>query len=181
MADETPEGEKPAAAAKPPGPSKVVPAMIGLNIAATGFVVFKVLTMHPTVVVGGKPGAAGVAGAEGAKGSDAPEVVTATSAVKGPIVALDPFVANLNDPGLPKYIKLTLELEMANEAASKNLEKAKPVLRDQVLGYLSSIKAADTLGEPARQAIQDGSLKRMNDTLGPDHIRRMFFADFVVQ
>ena len=178
MADEKPEGDKPAAAAKAAGPSKVVPAMIGVNLAATGFVVFKVLTMHPGVAPSGK---AGAPGAEGAKPGEAPEVVTPTSAVKGPIVALDPFVANLNDPGLPKYIKLTLELEMANEAAAKNLEKAKPVLRDQVLGYLSSIKSADTLGEPARQAIHDGILKRMNDTLGPDQIRRMFFADFVVQ
>jgi flagellar protein FliL len=159
-----------AAKAKGGALGKIIPVLLVMNLGATGFIVFKTLTGSPAAAAAATPPA-----------EKKEEKASPTAAVKGPIATLDPFVANLDEPGPPRYIKMTLELELTSEEAMKTLEDSKQPVRDQVLGYLSGLKAADTLGEANKQKIRDGLLARVTAAVGKGQVRRMFFSEFVVQ
>jgi len=165
MSDSPPPADaaaKPAAAGTP----KALLLLLVLNLGASGFLVFKTVTTPPAAAATAEP----------------KKEEKAEGAVKGPVVPLDPFVVNLDEPGNPRYLKLTLQLEMSNEDAAKSLEEgAKQPIRDQVLGYLSGLKVADTLGEANKQKIRDGVLGRVGAAIGKDNVRRLFITDFVVQ
>jgi len=166
------DAKEPDQAAPPPSPprsggSKLVPLLLVLNLGATGFVVFKTLTAAPAE-----------AAASHEKAAPPP---TPTAEVTGPIAPVDPFVVNLDEPGAPRYLKLTIQLEMKDKDAVEVLDHAKQPVRDQVLGYLSNLKVADTLGEANKQKIRDGLLARIDKVVGKDRVRRMFFSEFVVQ
>lgn len=141
----------------------VVLAMLLLNLGATGFGVFTLVQMPH---------------ADAAK-VEAP--VSPTAEVTGPVVALEPFVVNLDEPGNPRYLKVTLQLEVADPKAAESFEKSKQVARDVVLRHLSGLTLKDTLGAQAKDTLRDGLMKDLGDVLGPGRIRRMFFQEFVVQ
>jgi flagellar FliL protein len=167
MSDEPP-ATKPAAgpSAKP---SKGVLGLLVLNLGGTGFVAFKLLTAQP---------------AEAAAPHPAP--TETGSEVTGPVVALDPFVVNLDEPGTPRYLKVTLELELVGghdgaAAGEQALVKSKQLIRDAILSHLSGLHVKDTLGAEAKDKIRTDLLAKLTKLLGPGKVRRMFFQDFVVQ
>jgi flagellar FliL protein len=163
MSDEPP----PTKPADPP-PAKSSKAMLGLlvlNLGATGFVVFKLLTAQP---------------AEAAVPAHPAAPKETTAEITGPIVGLEPFVVNLDEPGTSRYLKLTLQIEVAPKA-EEVLAKSKELVRDTVLSYLSGLHLKDTLGAEAKDKIRKDLLVRLGKLLGPDKLRRMFFQDFVVQ
>jgi flagellar FliL protein len=139
--------------------------MLVLNLGASGFGVFKLLHLPQ---------------AEAAK----PEVAVekpSTKEITGPVVPLDAFVVNLDEPGTSRYLKITLQLELVDAKAEETLEKSKQVIRDEVLRHLSGLKLADTLGAKAKDTLRDALMKIIEDVVGPNKIRRMFFQEFVVQ
>jgi flagellar protein FliL len=149
-----------------PSPAKPSKAMLGLlvvNIAATGFVAFKVLTTEP---------------AHAAAPATPTEHMSAE--VTGPVVALDPFVVNLDEPGTSRYLKITLEMELFPKGDSA-LSKSKQLVRDTILSHLSGLHLKDTLGAEAKDRLRQDLMTKLGKLLGPDKIRRMFFQDFVVQ
>jgi flagellar FliL protein len=144
-------------------PSKAILGLLVLNLAATGFGVFKLLTAEPAHA--------------------APAHVAHTdssSEVTGPVVALDPFLVNLDEPGTSRYLKITLELELFPHGDAA-LTKSKQLVRDTVLSYLSGLKLKDTLGAEAKEKIRGDLTTRLGKLIGAEKIRRMFFQDFVVQ
>jgi flagellar FliL protein len=163
MSDE-PEPIKPA---DPPAAAKPSKAMLGLmvlNLAGTGFVAFKLLTAHPAAAAAAAP--------------ERPAHPTAE--VAGPIVALDPFVVNLDEPGTSRYLKVTLQLELAPKAED-TLAKSKELVRDTILSHLSGLHIKDTLGAEAKDRLRTDLVAKIGKLVGPDKVRRMFFQDFVVQ
>jgi flagellar protein FliL len=164
MSDEAPPPLKPA---DPPAakPSKGVLGLLVLNLLVTALVAFKVVTAQPAN-----------AAAAHAPEHDAPP----TSEVTGPVVALDPFVVNLDEPGTSRYVKVTLEMEL-KPGAGDVIGKGKQLIRDAILSYLSGLKVKDTLGAEAKDKIREDLLDKLTKLLGPDKVRRLFFQDFVVQ
>lgn len=161
-----PEGAAPAAKEAGPKPktSKAVVLMLALNLGATGFGVFKLLNLPQ---------------AEAAK--PAP-VAEKTKEVTGPVVPLDPFVVNLDEPGTTsRYLKITLQLELVDHKDEELIEKSKQVIRDEVLRHLSGLKLKDTLGVQAKDTLRDQLMKEIEDIVGTGKVRRMFFQEFVVQ
>jgi flagellar protein FliL len=150
-------------------PSKGVLGLLVLNLGGTLFVVFKILTAPA---------------AEAA--TPHPHEEVSTSEVTGPVVGLDPFVVNLDEPGTPRYLKVTLEIELAGgakggEGGEGGLAKSKQLVRDAILSYLSGLHVKDTLGAEAKDKIRTDLLARLTKLLGPEKVRRLFFQDFVVQ
>jgi flagellar FliL protein len=159
--------EEPAKAAETPSAPKTSKAVLGLlvlNIAATGFVTFKIVTTPP---------------AAAATAHEAPPPPP-TAEVTGPVVALDPFVVNLDEPGTARYLKVTLQLELLHDAEA-SLTKSKELVRDAILGYLSGLHVKDTLGAEAKDKIRGELMARLEKLIGPNKVRRMFFQEFVVQ
>jgi flagellar FliL protein len=101
--------------------------------------------------------------------------------VVGPMVVLDPFVVNLDEPGAPRYLKVTVQMEMVNGAAVKVFEKNKTLIRDELLGYFSGLKVASTLGAENKTQIRDQLEHKVAELIGEDRVRRIVFAEFVVQ
>jgi flagellar FliL protein len=143
--------------------SKAVLGLLVLNLGATGFVVFKLLTAHPAEAAAAHAGPA----------------AALTSEVTGPVVALDPFVVNLDEPGTSRYLKVTLQLEVI-PGAEEALAKSKELIRDTILSYLSGLHVKDTLGAEAKDKIRQDLLAKVAKLMG-DKARRLFFQEFVVQ
>jgi flagellar protein FliL len=163
-----PEGAAPAAKESGPKPktSKAVVLMLALNLGATGFGVFKLLNL-PQAEAAAKPAAVSE---------------KTTKEVTGPVVPLDPFVVNLDEPGATsRYLKITLQLELVDHKDEELVEKSKQVIRDEVLRHLSGLKLKDTLGIQAKDTLRDQLMKVIEDIVGPGKVRRMFFQEFVVQ
>lgn len=162
MSDEA-EPVKPVEASAPK-PSKAMLALLVLNLAGTGLVAFKTMTAHPVAVA---PAAAHAA-------------THPTSEVSGPVIALDPFVVNLDEPGTSRYLKLTLQLELAPKA-EEALSKNKELVRDTILSHLSGLHLKDTLGAEAKEKLRQELVAKITKLVGPDKVRRIFFQDFMVQ
>ena len=157
---------KPAEATPAPRSSKAVLGLLVLNLGASGFAVFKLLTAHP---------------AQAAAPPVAHHVVEVSSTeITGPVVELPAFVVNLDEPGTSRYLKITLQLELF-PGADHALEKSKQLLRDTILSHLSGLHIKDTLGAEAKEKIRTDLVARLGKLLGPEKVRRMFFQDFVVQ
>jgi len=167
MSDSPEEAPAQPAAEKPkkPGTSPIVLALLVLNLGASGFGAFKIMT---------QPAAAAVAMAEHAE-EKSPKEIT------GPVVALEPFVVNLDEPGNARYLKMTAQLELVSEKDTEVIEKSKQVIRDEVLSYLSGLHVKDTLGATAKDTIRDALMKKLAAIVGEHRIRRMFFQEFMVQ
>jgi len=157
---------KPAEATPAPRSSKAVLGLLVLNLGASGFAVFKLLTAHP---------------AQAAAPPVAHHVVEVSSTeITGPVVELPAFVVNLDEPGTSRYLKITLQLELF-PGADHALEKSKQLLRDTILSHLSGLHIKDTLGAEAKERIRTDLMAKINKMIGNDKVRRMFFQDFVVQ
>ena len=144
-------------------PSKAMLGLLVLNLGATGFVAFKLLTAQP------------------AEAAAAPaHVAAATSEVVGPVIALEPFVVNLDEPGTSRYLKCSLRLEIAPKT-EEALNTSKELVRDVILSYLSGLHIKDTLGAEAKDKIRQDLITKITKLVGPEKVRRLFFADFVVQ
>jgi flagellar protein FliL len=159
---ETPE-------AKPPEKSgakssKLIPILLVLNLGASGFSTFKLAT------------------AKAAPAAVEHEETKPTSAeITGPVIALEPFVVNLDEPGQSRYVKVTLQLELVSKDDEHTLENSKQVVRDAILSHLSGLKLADTLGAAAKDKLRTELMTKTEAILGPHKVRRMFFQEFVVQ
>jgi flagellar FliL protein len=160
------EPVKPAASASPASKtSKVVLALLVLNLGASGFSTFKLVTTPA---------------AEAATPHQEEAAAPATNEVTGPVVELPPFVVNL-DEQQPRYLKVTLQLELVKEDVAAVLEKNKLVIRDAILSHLSGLKLADTLGSEAEDKLRLDLQKKTEEVIGEHTVRRVFFEEFVVQ
>lgn len=158
--------------AKPAGPepsgakpSKLVLLLLVLNLGASGFAVFRLLTASPAA----------------AAGSTHQPPPAPTAEVTGPTLALEPFVVNLDEPGSARYLRVKLQFELANGEAETAINKSMLLVRDVILGHLSGLKLADTLGAQAKEKVREDLLKKLEASFGPGKIRRMFFTEWVVQ
>lgn len=161
MSDAPPEKPPALPGAKP---SKIILILLALNLGASGFTTFKVVTAES---------------AHGEAEHKAPEPVGPE--VQGPVIALEPFVVNLDEPGQSRYVKITLQLELASPEAEHPLEKSKQLIRDMILSHLSGLKLGDCLGAAAKDKIRTELMTKVGSIVGPGKIRRMFFQEFVVQ
>ncbi len=164
MSDEPvkPAAAPPTAAAKT---SKVVLILLVLNLGASGFGTFKAVTAKPAH----------------APPHEEKHETNEKIEVTGPVVPLDQFVVNLDEPGQSRYLKVTFQLELVKPDAQPLIEKNKQVIRDAVLSYLSGLRLADTLGAAAKEKMRGDVMKKLEDIVGEHKVRRLFLQEFVVQ
>jgi flagellar FliL protein len=159
--------DTPAAEPKPAAPAgsktpKPILILLVLNLGVSGFATFKLATA-----------------AEAAPAKAAAE--PSPHEVAGPVIPLDPFVVNLDEPGTSRYLKVTLQLEVENAEVEAAIEKTKDLVRDDVLSYLSGLHVKDTLGVDGKDRIRKDLMAALDKDLGAGKVHRMFFKEFVVQ
>lgn len=165
MSDPAPKAPPSVAATRgTPGTSKVVVGLLLANLAVSGFL------LATTMGKGSKTAAVAQA-----KPVELPDQIT------GRVVPLDPFVVNLNEPGTSRYLKVQLQLELRDGAATKVFEKSKQLVREDVIRYLSGLRVADALGTENKDKIREALEMAMLDRLGENRVLRVIITDFVVQ
>lgn len=101
---------------------------------------------------------------------------------------LEPVVANLNEPGVTRYIRVSLTLQINSEVAQKKgiayLEEKKPVLTNWLTIYLAGLSLEEIRGDRNLKRIQSYICDAFNEKLFPDakpQIRRILFKEFAIQ
>ena len=98
-----------------------------------------------------------------------------------PIIALEPFVVNLNEPGSARYLKIVVSVSMASARAAEAFEQEKVAIRDELLSYLSDLSISDTQGASSKTTIKAQLAARIEDILGRGSTQRLFLKEFVIQ
>lgn len=102
---------------------------------------------------------------------------------------LEPVVANLDVPGVTRYVRATITLEISSaleqEKGEKLLEEKKPPLKDWLAIYLASLTLEDARGDRNLKRIKLQILDAFNEMLFPDarpQIKRILFNEgFTIQ
>ncbi len=101
---------------------------------------------------------------------------------------LDPAVANLDEPGVTRYVRVALTLEISNALEQREgtllLETKKPVLTNWLTIYLASLTLEDVRGNKNLRRIQTQLLDAFNEKLFPDSkpkIKHLLFKEFAIQ
>ncbi len=119
--------------------------------------------------------------AEGAAEHKAEAPAEAEAEVGGQLVTLDAFVVNLSDPMGRRYLKTTLDVEVANAAAAAELTAAMPKVKDTLLLLLSSKSFADISSMDKKIELKNDIVSRLNQIIGKNKVRNVYFTEFVVQ
>lgn len=99
----------------------------------------------------------------------------------GPLLAVDPIVANLSDETASRFVKVGLQLELVDEETRPVVEGSLVPIRNEILLHLSGLTSEDIAGSDNKQKIRGELLKKVQETLGTEDVRRIFFTEFVVQ
>lgn len=181
MAEAAADENTPVPAAAPALPIKVlIIVVVAALVAGLGgaFVVVKFLggsSKGTDSAEEHKPGGTAKAESHGETGKHG------AAATPGAMFDLDPFIVNLADAPEIRYLKLTVKLEVENEAVAAELSSRVPQLRDTVLVLLSS-KDSNTVRTPqGKFQLRDEITQRVNGLLPTPGVRSAYFTDFVVQ
>jgi flagellar FliL protein len=107
----------------------------------------------------------------------------------GAVVSMDTFIVNLADPGGNRYLRVTMDLELAGKPADKSagktagdeLAKRMPQIRDAILMILSTKRYVDISTPEGKTALREEILSAANGLLASSQISRIYFKEFVIQ
>lgn len=102
---------------------------------------------------------------------------------------LEPVVANLDVPGITRYVRAVITLEISAEMDKQKYtafldEEKKPVLTSWLTIYLASLTLEDIRGDRNLKRIQSQILDAFNEKLFPDarpQIKHVLFKEFAIQ
>ena len=100
----------------------------------------------------------------------------------------EPVVANLNDPGVMRYVRATLTFELSSAAqpdtTTKLFQEKTPILTNWLTIYLASLGLEDIRGDKNLKRIQAQILDAYNEELFPNQkprIVHILFREFAIQ
>jgi len=101
---------------------------------------------------------------------------------------MDPVVANLNEPGVTRYVRVGLTLEINRLMAEKEgkifLDQKKPIMKHWLTLYLANQTVEGIRGERNLLRMQAQISDTFNQGLFPDskpRIQRILFKEFAIQ
>lgn len=101
---------------------------------------------------------------------------------------MDPVVANLDEPGVKRYVRAALTLAVSRQLDQKKgssfLDEKKPLLTNWLTIYLASLGIDETRGDKNLKRIQSQITDTFNEKLFPDskpQIEGILFREFAVQ
>lgn len=97
------------------------------------------------------------------------------------MVRLNSFVVSLNEPGDPRYLKITLAIEAPSDLARNEVEQNKAEIRDALIPYFSSLSLQMTKGIRGKQRIRKQAAEQINTVLVNHTINRVFISEFITQ
>ncbi len=117
---------------------------------------------------------------DAAKKEEVVEVKQQASPV-GTAVPLPVFTTNLADPLGQRFIRLSIEVEVADSKAADELARLNARVRDSILLLLSSKTYADIATTESKMMLKSEITDRLNSILGPGKVYQVFITDMVIQ
>lgn len=105
----------------------------------------------------------------------------AQAAALGPLYTLDTFIVNLADAGRSRYLRVTMDLELAESADAGKLAEKLPQVRDSILMILPSKQFGDIASMEGKIALRDEIIAKLNSLFTKTVVTNIFFTEFVVQ
>jgi flagellar FliL protein len=102
----------------------------------------------------------------------------------GPEVAflkIPDLIVNLTSEGQPRYLRLSIQLELANDADMKAVEKVLPRVVDQFQTYLRELRVQDLRGSKGIYRLQMELLSRVNAAAAPTQVKDVLFQEILIQ
>lgn len=93
------------------------------------------------------------------------------------------MIVNLNtaDGGPPRYLRLSVQLELANAADVAAVEKVLPRVVDQFQTYLRELRVQDLRGSKGMYRLQMELLSRVNAAAAPTQVKDVLFQEILIQ
>ena len=179
MATETVEGvelDVPQKSQKGPWIAVIVVALL-CNVAWGG-VFF--MTKNSSAAVGPEHEAAAAESSDAAEDPDSEEAGMVGDE-PGPLVTLDPFVVNLNDPANTRYLRIGISLEIGSEKERDLVDKRLVPLRDEFIRHLSSQEPAQLLSRNDKDKLREALLHKAQTVVPKKAVRQIYFTEFMMQ
>lgn len=114
--------------------------------------------------------------------SNASEAKNATPvALAGIGVALPEFTTNLADPLGQRFIRIHIEVEVADQRVVDDMTKLNARIRDSIILLLSSKTYADVAGAENKMILKSEITDRLNTILGTGRVYQVFITNMVIQ
>lgn len=99
----------------------------------------------------------------------------------GPMMQLEPFVLNLDEPERARYLRLSTSLELETEDAMSALQARMPRLRDRFISHLSSQSVAGLSSAEDKDRLREELLEITRGLVGARAVRAVYFTEFIIQ
>ena len=99
----------------------------------------------------------------------------------GKIFSLETFIVNLADKGGNRYLRITMDLELAIPELESEIKKRLPQVRDSILMILPSKRFAEISSMEGKIALRDEIMETLNGFLIQGEVSKIYFKEFVVQ
>jgi flagellar FliL protein len=161
----------------------LIPALAVVLFAAAGFLVGRSF--------GTRGQAQNVSGAESNSSAEAallmqPDLKAETG--ENWYYDLDPVVVNLNDPGVTRYVRVSLTLQISSAMEEKEgrpfLDQKRPLMKHWLTLFLSNQTIEDARGEKNLMRMQSQISDTLNNGLFPGskpRIKNVLFKEFAIQ
>src|SRR5699024_10286458 len=121
-------------------------------------------------------------GLAGDKISGLLDAVNASKPAEEFIAELDDFVVNLKSENKVKnYIRINVDLMYTDEELRESVDINNNKIKDIIIHTLQSKTASEMLDQENIPAIKEEMKNRVNDVLGKEWIKEVYFTDMVVQ
>ncbi|MGB4598913.1 MAG: flagellar basal body-associated FliL family protein [Trichlorobacter sp.] len=161
------------------GNKKMLFIIIGAAVAVLAIVVVVFMMMGKGDKPEKKEGATAEAPAAGGHGGAAPGAAGAPGAAT--VYALEPFIVNIYDGQELRYLKVKVEMEMANPAIKPELEGRLAAMRDAILVVLTSKTLQDVQDMQGKNQLREEILVAVSKIVAQGKVTKIYFTDFVVQ
>ena len=100
----------------------------------------------------------------------------------GPIYPLETIIVNLADTGGGRYLRVTMELELAaEEGAEEEVTKRLAQIKDAMLTILPTKQFDQLTTVEGKNSLRDEIIGELNTVLGKELVKKIFFTEFVIQ
>lgn len=99
----------------------------------------------------------------------------------GPLYSMDTLIVNLADEGGKRYLRVTMDLEVAEEKVIEEVKGRLPQIKHSILMILPTRYVDEINTVDGKIELREELLEKMNSFLEPGSIKNIYFTEFVIQ
>lgn len=119
-------------------------------------------------------------GSEGAEASEA-QAEPAPVPFSERVVPLEPFVVNVTGDEYPRFLKVTVKLEVEEPSQKQIVEDRMAQIRDSLIVLITSKRLSDVSDFEGKALLKQEILDRVNGLFDEPFVKSVLFTEFVVQ